>query len=442
MNQLSILPEAQARTGRPHSRVPSEAVFTPSEISGQASKPRILFVGEGVTLAHVVRPLQLASNLKARGYDVVFACDPRYRRLAEEKKLAFEPLDSISPKLFLERVYHARPLFRLDEIKTYVRDDVALVTRTAPDVVVGDFRLSLGISAELCKLPHVAFSNAHWSPNAQLRCPVPEHPLVNVLGVAVMRQILRLSLPMFFAIQAHAFNRLRKAYGLKPYRGRGAHEVFTHGTRTLYLDIPQLYNFEHLSDSEAFIGPVNWEPEIPLPDWWARLPTDRPTVFITPGSSGSPQATQRLIHALAQTDCTLIVATAGRMPADGFPENVFIADFVPGLKAAGRSDLVICNGGSAMVYQALTMGTPVLGVPFNTDQYYMMELLEKQGAGKWIRSGRVNPEIVKSQVGEMLAQSSFGAAARICRRNIEALNCTEAFLRELDVLRLNGKPKA
>ena len=102
MTQLTVLPEEKVRTGRPPPpRVSSGTAIAHSAQAKQPIKPRILFVGEGVTLAHVVRPLQLASNLKAKGYDVILACDQRYRRFVEEKDLTFEPLDSISPNLLL-----------------------------------------------------------------------------------------------------------------------------------------------------------------------------------------------------------------------------------------------------------------------------------------------------------------------------------------------------
>ena len=52
--------------------------------------------------------------------------------------------------------------------------------RVRPGVVVGDFRLSLSISARLAGIPYVALINAHWSPWSTQRFPLPELPIVNV----------------------------------------------------------------------------------------------------------------------------------------------------------------------------------------------------------------------------------------------------------------------
>ena len=383
----------------------------PTRGAAEAARPRILFVGEGVTLAHVVRPLQVAASLDPETYEVFFACDPRYRELVAGKGLRYIPVATIPSAVFLKRVYNADPLYTPDELKACVRDDLRTLARVRPDVVVSDFRLSLGISAELCEIPHLAFSNAHWSPSAKLPCPVPEHPLVKLLGVTLVRLALKIALPYFFGVQAKAFNTLRKAYGLEPIGGRGAHEIFTRGTRTLYLDIPELYDLGPLSPTETYIGPVNWEPDIPLPSWWDALPDHKPVIFLSPGSSGDAVATLALIRALASLDLTLVVATAGRIAPANLPSSVFAAEWIPGLAAAQRADLVICNGGSPMVYLALGKGKPVLGIPQNHDQYYMMEALERKGAGKLIRSGRVDAVTVRKAVLEILGNPAFRQAA-------------------------------
>lgn len=390
-------------------------------------RPRVLFVGEGVTLAHVVRPLQLASQLDPSHFEVRFACDPRYQHLVENKALEHLPIHTIPTEQFLKRVYKAGPLFSLEELQAAVREDLQLITRVKPDVLVGDFRLSLGISAELAGVPYLALSNAHWSPKAHLPCPVPDHPLVRLLGVRVMRQILRVTLPLFFGLQAKHFNRLRRAYGLQPVEGRGAHEVFTRGTRTLYLDIPELYGNESLSDSETFIGPVFWEPDVSLPDWWDSLPEDKPRVFVTPGSSGNAEATTQLIRILSEMDVSVIIATAGRTPTTSLPRGAFAADYLPGRAITRKADLVVCNGGSPMVYLALSQGTPVLGLPVNLDQYYVMDAIERIGAGRSIRVAEVRRRAA-STISDLLGNEAYVRTAESLGKRIAGFNAARCLV--------------
>lgn len=384
-------------------------------------RTKILFVGEGVTLAHVVRPLELACGMDRNAFDVVFACDQGYEHLLKGREIRHVALPSIGPEKFLARVHRAGALFSVDELREYVKDDIRLIAAEHPDVIVSDFRLSLGISAELCGVPHVALSNAHWSPGASLECPVPEHPLVKIIGVGGVRQVLKIALPFFFGLQKKGFNRLRKEYGLPPVEGRGAHEVFTRGTRTAYLDIPELYESVRLSPNESFIGPVYWNPAGSLPAWWNDLPEARPVVFVSPGSSGDADVTARLVDEIARMNVSVILATAGRMDTSGLPGNVFHADFVPGVAAAERANLVVCNGGSGLVYQSLSKCLPVLGLPRNIDQYYLMNAVETKGAGRIIRSDAFDSTAARRIVEEMLEKPEYGAAARRLATQISRL---------------------
>src|SRR5262245_25100230 len=131
---------------------------------GNARRKRILFVAEAVTLAHVARPVYLARGLDAARYDVHLACDGRYDRLLGELPFARHPLHSISGEQFLRALDQGSPLYDAATLDAYVQEDVALLKALAPDVVVGDFRLSLAVSARLTNTPYATISNAYWSP--------------------------------------------------------------------------------------------------------------------------------------------------------------------------------------------------------------------------------------------------------------------------------------
>jgi UDP:flavonoid glycosyltransferase YjiC (YdhE family) len=78
------------------------------------------------------------------------------------------------------------------------------------------------------------------------------------------------------------------------------------------------------------------------------------------------------------------------------PDNVHIADYLPGEQAAQRSRLVICNGGSPTSQQALAAGVPVLGIAGNLDQYLNMAGVVRSGAGMLLRSDRLAEEALRS----------------------------------------------
>lgn len=76
-----------------------------------------------------------------------------------------------------------------------------------------------------------------------------------------------------------------------------------------------------------------------------------------------------MFDALAGLSATAIAATAGGGLGQTPPLNVYIADYLPGIEAATRSKLVICNGGSPTSQPALATGMPVLGTASNMDQF-------------------------------------------------------------------------
>ena len=113
----------------------------------KANEPRrrVLFIGEGSTLAHAARPLALASALPPDRYEVLLAAPERYRRWAPEQ-VAWASLQSQTAEAFARRVSAGKPLFSRARLEQYVAEDLKLISGFRPDVVVGDFRLSLAAS--------------------------------------------------------------------------------------------------------------------------------------------------------------------------------------------------------------------------------------------------------------------------------------------------------
>ncbi len=397
----------------------------------QTNPKTVLLFGEGVTAAHVIRPLALARKFDHQQVRAVLACPERFRPMALQAGVEWRPLRSISTQVFTERLTRGTPLYTLEELRGYVQEDLRLIAGVRPDAIVGDFRISLGISAELCGVPHFTLSNAHWSPSARLPLPIPDHSMIRWIGERNWGRVFRATAPLFLQWQAKAFNRLRRAYGLTPVGGRGAPEVYTKGNRVLHLDSPALYPEVQIEEHERFIGPVLWAPDSRQPDWWDTMPSTRPCVFMSAGSSGHGQAMRQAIRALGDANSTLMVATAGRFDHAELPASVYSADFIPGMQAAERADAVVCNGGSGLVYQALANGKPILGIPTNMDQYYVMEAVVRQGAGRLLRSGAMKPERVRHEVSLLLNDPSYRESAERLKSDIAAADPGKALESEI-----------
>lgn len=116
---------------------------TPDAAPGLAARRRrILFVAEAVTLAHVVRPFALAQSLDPSRYEVHFACDPRYNQLLGPLPFRHHAIHTIPSERFFGNLTQGR-FYAMRTLRKYVEADLRVLDEIAPDLVVGDLRISL-----------------------------------------------------------------------------------------------------------------------------------------------------------------------------------------------------------------------------------------------------------------------------------------------------------
>ena len=316
-------------------------------------------------------------------------------------------------------------------LRRYVRDDRDLLARVAPDVVVGDFRLSLSISARLAGVPYATIANIYWSPCARLRFPLPELPLTRMLGVRTAARIFPLAQPLAFALHTRPLNRMRREYGL-PSLGRDLRSTYTDADQVLYADAPELSPPHTLAPGHRFLGPVLWSPAVAEPAWWARIGDDEPVVYVTLGSSGHRRLLDATLRGLADLPVTVIAAAAGTRGSEPTPPNAFVTDYLSGEAACRRAALVVSNGGSLTVQQALVAGRPLLGLAANMDQHLSMAPVEAAGAGLLVRSEEATPHAIRQAVRRLLDEPSFRARAESIAGRIGAHDAPAAFARAIE----------
>ena len=122
----------------------------------------------------------------------------------------------MSAEEFAGRLAVGRPVFTADRLSEYVTAELDLFERTSPELVVGDFRVSLGVSTAVAGIAYAALTNAHWSPFSIQPFPIPEHPYVRWVGVRAASLVFPLLQPSVFRLHARGFNRVRRRYGLAP----------------------------------------------------------------------------------------------------------------------------------------------------------------------------------------------------------------------------------
>lgn len=399
----------------------------------QLKKLRILFVSESVTLAHFARPFELSNTLSENDYDIHFACCSNYKKFLQGSMHTLHPINSISSEQFKQALAKGNPLYDYSTLKKYTEEDLALIDSIKPDLIVGDFRISLAVSARLAKTPYATISNAYWSPYAPKQYPTPCLPITRYLGVAAGSFLFKIAAPIAFKAHALAMRRLHSHFGL-PKMELDLRQVYTEADYTLYADIPSLFPLNNPPDNHFFIGPVLWSPPIKEPDWWNLLPTDRSIIYVSMGSSGSHLALQKVLNALNREEVTVIASGAGVNVSLPQLSNFFTADYLDGNSAAKSADLVICNGGSLTCQQAFAHGKPVLGIAANMDQFLNMGGVSRGNAGLVLRSDYLTETRVLSAYRAILTNSAMRRGAENLQKEIEQLSEQNIFVRFISSL--------
>ena len=196
----------------------------------------ILFVSEDITLAQVVRLKVLADSLKNLPIDIHFASSSFPKMIFAECTFNCIQLSNVGALAAKLAVKNCDQLYNEFILEKYIADDIALIKKEKPDLIVADFRLSLSISAEIMKIPLAIIINAYWSPYYRREAfPMPDHPWETLLGLPLMNAFYPIARPFAFKSFVKPFNILRKKYGLPSISGLP--ELLTYGNYVLYPDI-------------------------------------------------------------------------------------------------------------------------------------------------------------------------------------------------------------
>jgi UDP:flavonoid glycosyltransferase YjiC (YdhE family) len=261
---------------------------------------------------------------------------------------------------------------------------------------------------------------------------LPEVRLARLFGRRCATELFHFIQPAIFAYHAWPLNKLRKKYALSSLGN--LLDVYTHADYTLYPDLQTLFPTAKLPVHHHYIGPIQWSPDVGLPHWWEALDAKKPIVYVNLGSSGPAELLPTIIETLGKLPLTIVLATAGRWQAKSELENLRASEYLPGDKVADRAALVICNGGSPSVYQALAKGVPVIGIASNLDQFLCMSAIETAQAGLLLRAGQVSAHSLQKAVQTILREERFRAEAQTIAgelAQVDAVSTFRGFLKEI-----------
>lgn len=395
-------------------------------------KHRVLFIGEGATLAHVARPLVLARDLDVDRFEIALARPRTFEWMTADASFPVTDLWSQDPSIFARRLERGLPLYDYPTLVRYVEDDLALIDAIKPDVIVGDFRLSLSVSARLRATPYITICDAYWSPELPLHPPLPVLGFTRFTPLPVAEIAFQCVSGLAMRLHAIPLERLRRRHGL-PSLGYNLQHCYTDADLRLFANFPELFPDVRPNPRTAFIGPLAWSPaptrELDF------LDHTEPLVYVTMGSSGDPGVLKTLVPILERTGSRVVIATAGKpVPTELSMGTTRIFDYLPGDHVCRHAKLVICNGGSPTTNQALKCGVPVLGIPLNMDQFLNMRAIQQFGAGILVRADRADRTRLQEAIAALTTAPRFQMRASILANAAQPDHPGEALADQIDRL--------
>ena len=166
----------------------------------------------------------------------------------------------------------------------------------------------------------------------------------------------------------------------------------------------QPYQEEFSKDHYKFLGPSVYERKEKDIDFVKK---DKPVVYISLGTvlKGKASFFQHCIEAFRDEKVDVIISVGSKFAVKrlkNVPSNIHIYPSVPQLAVLKMADVFVTHGGMNSVSEALVCGTPMVVIPFVSDQPVNAECVEKLGVGQKLSYNLINKGSLNKAVFDLL----------------------------------------
>ncbi|MBR2402104.1 MAG: hypothetical protein IKB01_04925 [Lachnospiraceae bacterium] len=134
---------------------------------------------------------------------------------------------------------------------------------------------------------------------------------------------------------------------------------------------------------------------------------DRPVIYISLGTiiKGDTAFFQNCIEAFRGENVDAIISVGQKFDVSklkNVPDNIHIYSSVPQVEVLGYADVFVTHGGMNSVSESLVKGTPMVVIPFVSDQPVNARRIEELGLGKRMEYKQITSESLKQTVFSVL----------------------------------------
>ena len=354
----------------------------------------ILIAVSGGSIAHTLRPLPIALRLRRLGARVVFGGRGPYLRFLIEQGFPVVPLPMLDYARVCQMMDSER--FRLRGVSEYrsaVTDQRAYLEALQPDLVLQDGPdAALPLAAFEAGVGYLNLANASVLGFAGPQNVIPFRPWVR----KIVKRSESLAYRANYLLIVQRNVRMNLPAGL--YMAQRGISFKSIPQPALIPDLPELFGARTDIADQIFIGPLLYEPEVPLPPWWSKLDGSRPIIYVGVGSSGGAAGLRTIIDALAESEYQVVLSTADAFDAGDLPKNFFAARLVPRDAVLQRASAIVYHGGNATTYQAIKYGVPMVAIPAHFDHEMNARAVAARGLGVSILPHELTGEALRNAV--------------------------------------------
>ncbi len=350
---------------------------------------KILFTPYGGgSIAHTVRSLAVADELKRRGHKILFTAPTSRKSFIE--KAGYEVFGKGHADVNLnDENDQGISYFRSHRAQflDWLGDEIRAAETFKPDIIVNSPTFFGPLASLKLGIPHVSIINAQWLMEFK-----------GLLGLGrstdsfLNQMIRRAAKPIF----AKKFDDLYMAEIKSFYEDLGVgyipmKRVDLHRHNPIL--IPSVPEFEPIEKTVRtnihYVGPLFWggfedkpfDPKQTFANYGKR-----PFVYVSLGGSiYRKKSYQELLEALnSKKDWLILVSIGPNFAADEFKSqgpHLVIQPYSPGLAVCQAADIVINTASHGTVMQALWHGKPLVTIPHNIDQGTIAGRIAELGLG-------------------------------------------------------------
>jgi len=353
----------------------------------------IVVLSMSMSMAHIVRPLEIAKFLREMGYRVVFSGAGKAAQIAKQAGFELKYLPDWDLASVIAKLQAGDGnLHPNDQVEEWVQAELELYKEENPVLVLDDARVTSSISTKVAGLPRISLQNAYQNPYAikgsmEFQYDGPRGLLEPGDEIPYIQTWEKYGLP----IEDNLF-------------------AMFEADMILLCDVPEYAPMVTVPDQYKYVGPIIWGRDLEKPSWLDELDSEKPRIYFTMGSTGPQAAFQAAIEILGGNSYQVMMTLGSLVDQNGLkplPPGFFSANFASGDILANKADLMICHGGNGTAYQALRAGIPIISMPTIKDQHWNAHRLSELGVGITISS----PSELLEAVEEVLANPRYREAS-------------------------------